>query len=302
MRRSRLGAYWMLFRPMPTLVWGLPAVLVGAALARRPWASLGLLALVIALAGAALAQGILAHAWNDLADQASGTDQLTQGGLSGGSGVLTQRRLTTNQLQSVTRWGLGLYGLLTLAGMALRGAPAALAALLGLYGAWSYSQPPFRFAYRPGGEWVAIFPAFAAAVWAGAVAAGAPWHTRALLGALVESGLCVTSVAHNHLLDLEADWRARPRKATTPAYWHYLLHRDPREPAWLAVVFTLATAIIGAIWYAPFWGSAAVAALAGAALAWGGALPPPQWLRRRDLALKALGLLQAVWLVVAFTA
>ncbi|MCL6562834.1 MAG: hypothetical protein K6U87_07480 [Firmicutes bacterium] len=296
----RVAALWKLFRPLPTLVWGIPAVLVGAALAPRPWPPDSGLALATTVTGAALAQGILAHAWNDLTDEATGTDHLPRGGLSGGSGVLADGQLTAPQLQQWAQAGVAVYLLLALAGVWLRGAPAALASAVGLFGAWSYSRSPLRLAYRPGaGEWGAIFPAFAAAVWAGAIAAGSPWSVRPLFGAAIEGAFCAASVLHNHLLDLDADWQAIPRKVTTPAWWYHVLHRDPREPVWLAAALTAGIAVAGALQYPPFWGSAWAIGVAGTLVIFGGPLPPGPQLRRRDLAFKALGLLQATWLLAS---
>ncbi|MBX5466144.1 MAG: prenyltransferase [Firmicutes bacterium] len=271
---------WVLLRPWPTLGYGLSAVAVGACLARRPWAPHAWAALGLAAAGVGVVQGVLAHAWNDRQDRASGAD--------------------ARAASDWDRWvapAVVLYAALGAAGVLLRGPWAGVLAALGIWSAWAYSVPAWRLAYRPfWGEWGAIFPGVAAAVVAGSLAAGGLTGSVGWAAGL-EGGLTVAAVLHHHLRDVETDWSARPQKRTTPAWWRHRRGGDPRLPAGVAAALVTVGGVVAAAFWTPFLGTA-VAGLLAAWLAFRPDLRP--WaVSRRDRWFKGLVAAHALWLVAA---
>lgn len=207
---------FQLSRPLPVMAWSACAIVLGAAAAPpaapRHWGLLGCGALC-----AILLHGITAHAVNDVADWRSGTDRLSPGLLSGGSGVL-HRGLTAPHL---TRWGLGAAA--TAAALAVYLAATVSTWLLlfyviGLWTAIAYSHPPWRLAYRPlAGEWLAAWPSAFALVTATALLLSGTITPTVLAAAVAHATLSIAWLMQHHLPDIDADLKAVPAKYTTPA-------------------------------------------------------------------------------------
>ena len=112
-----------------------------------------------ALAAATLVLALGAHAGanvlNDYHDALNGADDANQGGLypfTGGSRLIQQRRVSTDQSRQLA-WLL--LGLVALAGLLLAihtGGGLLLIGLAGLLLAWAYSAPPLKLMSRGMGE------------------------------------------------------------------------------------------------------------------------------------------------------
>jgi 1,4-dihydroxy-2-naphthoate octaprenyltransferase len=227
MIQSRAKALLLLMRPVPLVIWSVPTVIMGFVLqthraTKWPWA------LLIAVLGAMVLQGLVTHGLNDLYDWDSGTDKASSGIISGGSRVLVNGFMTPTQVRNTVIGAVILYGGVTVLLGVLRGPGIWVWALLGLYGSIAYSLPPLRLSYRPYlGEWFALFPAMISGVMLGGYAANSVLYPRLWWGAVIYGIFCVASVMQHHLSDIEADWQAHPQKRTTPCYWYHGLQRSP---------------------------------------------------------------------------
>lgn len=218
-----------LMRPVPLSIWSVPTVLFGFLThpARQAhWVS----ALVLAILGALLLQGIITHGLNDLYDWQSGTDQASPGVISGGSKVLKLGLLNESGIWWVIAGGSAAYVLVSLVMAAIRGPGVLGWAFVGLAGSVLYSLPPMRLSYRPFlGEWAALFPAMVSGVALGGLAAQTTLTPVELWAAIWYGIFCVASVMQHHFADIEADWLAVPQKRTTPAFWKWQVRRSPKE-------------------------------------------------------------------------
>lgn len=204
-----------LARPLPVLAWSACAIILGVGAAPpavRHWGWLWSGAVC-----AMLLHAITAHALNDIADWHSGTDRLSPGLLSGGSGVL-RRGLTVLRL---TRWGV--YAAIAATCLAIYLAIAVSAWLLlfyaiGLWAAIAYSHFPWRLAYHPlAGEWLAAWPSAFALVAATALLSSGTITATVIAAAVAHATMSVAWLMQHHLPDIDADLRAIPIKLTTPA-------------------------------------------------------------------------------------
>lgn len=247
MIQTRVKALLQLMRPVPLVIWSVPTVTMGFVLQTHraikwPWA------LLIAVLGAMVLQGLVTHGLNDLYDWDSGTDKASPGIISGGSRVLANGLMTTTQVRNTVFGAVILYGGLTVLFSALRGSGVWIWALLGLYGSVAYSLPPLRLSYRPYlGEWLALFPAMVSGVMLGGYAADSALNPRLWWGALIYGIFCVASVMQHHLSDIDADWQANPQKLTTPCYWYRGLERSPLSLVALYEAMAMMAAMIGVI-------------------------------------------------------
>lgn len=236
----------MLMRPVPLTVWSVPTVGFGFLLQSRREPHDGL-ALLVALLGAVVLQGVITHGLNDLYDWQSGTDQESLGIISGGSKVLVTGALNIAGIWRLIVLGLVCYALLAWGLAEYRGFSVLIWAACALIGSVLYSLPPWRLSYRPLlGEWGALFPAMACGVAMGALAANRHLGLWVLVGVAWYAVFCVASVMQHHFSDIDADWKASPPKRTTPAFWRRGLGRTPQEPVAAYEVLALGIAVVGA--------------------------------------------------------
>lgn len=278
-----------LMRVVPLSIWSVPTILFGfcAVPYRDPGATT---ALVEAVAGAMVLQGLITHGLNDIYDWQSGTDQVSLGVISGGSKVLRQGCMNLRGLFWVVAGAAVLYLGLALALAYLRGGWVLLWAAVGLWGAVAYSLPPLRLSYRPGlGEWGALFPTMAAGVLLGGAAAAPGVHGETMLAALWFAVFCVASVMQHHFADMDADWQAVPRKRTTPAFWKHQQHRSPKEIVLVYEGVSFVVALGGTRMAPGIFFPGAMASLAAAVVTASTPLNGGiRVLTRRDLAIKLL--------------
>jgi len=98
---QRLTDLYTLIRVFPVLSWGISSSLVGLGFSYTMnnsirWMDYGLIILLIILV-----HGVVSHAFNDREDWLSGTDQLSPGILSGGSGVILNKQYSIEELSWV---------------------------------------------------------------------------------------------------------------------------------------------------------------------------------------------------------
>lgn len=174
--------------------------------------------LLIVFAGLTL-HCVTGHAYNDFADWRSGTDRLSPGILSGGSGVIEEGLLNERGLFFIGAAGMVLPLLIGLYFYNLRGINVIYILIIGVWAGAAYSLPPFRLAYRPlAGEWLALFPAFVSLT-AGSFFILTGGLSRQVITAGIIHGLISLGwIMQHHLTDIESDLRAVPLKITTPAY------------------------------------------------------------------------------------
>ncbi|SFJ52591.1 1,4-dihydroxy-2-naphthoate octaprenyltransferase [Halobacillus dabanensis] len=166
--------------------------------------------------GAFLIHGVLTHLLNDYIDDQSGTDAHSPAILSGGSRVIQ-----TGLVSSQTMWQLG-KGLIvvllmtTIAFAFFQFYKLAILLAIGLWGAISYSLPPFRLSYRPFvGEWLATFPSVLFLGLAGAWLTFDTLPEWAVQNAAINALFCIAWVMVHHIPDRDADQQAHPIKQTS---------------------------------------------------------------------------------------
>ncbi|MDA8235361.1 MAG: prenyltransferase [Clostridia bacterium] len=206
-----------LFRLIPVLSWTGGGFLIGTAVSLRFHGGRGdWTALALALLAGLLIQGFIAHAYNDYEDWRSGTDRVSPGVLSGGSGVIPLKKLREGALPLI---GLVTAGLVILIGVYLIYRVGPLMGVFLLVGLWAgigYSSPPLRMAYRPFlGEWAVAFPAVVACVLAPGYLIGYSLPGSLWLAAVTHGLFCLGWLMQHHLADREADLGANPPKITT---------------------------------------------------------------------------------------
>ncbi len=283
-----------LARPVPLVTWSLSTVVLGLTNAggyQSGWTG----AAFTVLAGGVLLQGYITHGLNDLYDWHSGTDRTTPGVISGGSHTLRAGLLTTREMWQVVAAATAV-SLALLAWLASWRGPTLLwLGALALVAAVAYSVPPLRFCYRPLlGEWAGIFPAMVCGTLAAGFAVSQELPPLLILVAIIQGIVCVASVMEHHLVDIDSDWAATPRKATSPAFWQRARRRPGRE---VALAYELMALVLsaGAAWLvAPrLWWSAAVAG-AGVWVILGTRTGDHRDELWRDVALKSLAVLHAL--------
>jgi 1,4-dihydroxy-2-naphthoate octaprenyltransferase len=217
---ARLQALGLIIRLPAVVAYSGGGLLLAAGLAGREYLSgtAGLNMLLLTLS-VLLLHGLAAHAVNDWTDWQSGTDRLSPGLLSGGSGVIPRRLLNLLDLVRISAAAVILALILAAVLVYRLGWPVVLFLLVGLWSVAAYSLPPLQLAYRPfTGEWLCAFPALLAVIW------GAHWSItgkltrRLILASLIYSFMAQAWVAEHHLPDIAADLAAQPPKITSPAW------------------------------------------------------------------------------------
>lgn len=211
-----------MFRLVPVLSWSATSFALGIVPAFRMSTSIGINwwhVTLIVLSGLIL-HGITAHACNDLEDWRSGTDRVSPGIISGGSGVIKNGLLSERQLVLACLAGL----LLPIAaGLYLtkqRGQLVLGFLLLGTWSALSYTLPPFRFSYRPLlGEWLSAFPTILCCTTGSFFILTGYLSGNVLAAGVIHGLFSLGWLMQHHLPDIAADLSASPPKVTTPAFF-----------------------------------------------------------------------------------
>lgn len=215
---QRLKALYTLVRILPVLSWGITSSLVGLGFAYTinnavNWLDYGLIVLVIVLI-----HGVLSHAFNDREDWLSGTDQLSPGILSGGSGVVPSSLYTLEELSLIGKTALLAACIIAIYFVWQVGPSILILLALGIWSSIAYSCAPLRLAYHPlAGEWLCGFPSvYACAVGTFYVLThevNGMIHMAGAIHALLAIGLLM----HHHISDISSDLQSTPRKLTTVA-------------------------------------------------------------------------------------
>ncbi|MFC7062207.1 prenyltransferase [Halobacillus seohaensis] len=163
-----------------------------------------------------LIHGVLTHILNDYIDDLSGTDTFSPAILSGGSRVIQTGLISSSALW---RFGKGLIlvlSMIVLVFILLGYYKLAILLFIGLWGAISYSLPPFQLSYRPFvGEWFATFPSVLFLGLSGAWLALDYMPEWVWQNAVINALFCIAWVMVHHIPDLEADKQAVPMKQTS---------------------------------------------------------------------------------------
>lgn len=212
----------MLLRFLPVLSWSISAIALGFSVVanQQGVGSVNFLHLILIILSATLLQGLIAHAYNDIEDWESETDQLSNGILSGGSKVIPNGIFTREDLHLIaTRsivvlCGIAFYFLMKV------GPAVMIFLLLGLWASLAYSCEPLKLAYRPLlGEWLCAWPAMVACtVGTSFILSNGRWFLQSLFLGMLHATFSITWLMMHHVPDMDADLRGRPQKWTTVAY------------------------------------------------------------------------------------
>lgn len=171
------------------------------------------------LIGIFLIQGILTHAYNDLADFKSGTDQLSPAMLSGGSRVLIEDQISHTALKYITIVTTFIVAFLFILAIGSGANRLAVLLAIGWFTAFSYSVQPFSFAYRPFiAEVFSLFPSIFM------LTIAAPWLALgeipvwAVQNGIVNGLWFIGWVQISAIQDIYSDSQATPKKRTTAVY------------------------------------------------------------------------------------
>ncbi|MGI5921007.1 MAG: prenyltransferase [Syntrophomonadaceae bacterium] len=253
---QQFKALYTLSRVLPVLSWGITSSLVGLGCAHAVnntihWLDYGLIVMFIIVV-----HGILSHAINDREDWLSGTDQLSPGILSGGSGVILKRQYTLAELSFVGKSALGTACIIAIYLIGSAGLLVMPFLALAVWSALAYSCPPLRLSYHPlAGEWLCGFPA----VWGCAVGTFYVL-THHINGMVVIAGaihalLAIGLLMHHHLSDISSDLQSTPRKLTSVALVGVTFGMP--KTIWVESVYfllALLLAVIGVWFFHPvFW-------------------------------------------------
>lgn len=218
----RLKGLFVLVRFVPVLSWSFCAIILGASLVLKDqgWSHLNYWHLALIFLSALLLQGIIAHAYNDIKDWISGTDQHSPGILSGGSRVIPRLLFNLDELASVAFIGIVAVIAIALYFVVVIGVEVLVFLLVGLWAAVAYSCAPLHLAYRPWvGEWLCAWPAMiACTVGTSYVLSGGHWYIASFLLGMVHATFSVTWLMMHHIPDIEADINAEPPKWTSVVY------------------------------------------------------------------------------------
>ncbi|MDD4237665.1 MAG: prenyltransferase [Desulfotomaculaceae bacterium] len=210
-----------MFRLVPVLSWSASSFALGIGLAlssnastQNNWWHVTL----VVLAGLAL-HGITAHACNDLEDWRSGTDRVSPGILSGGSGVIKNGLLSERQLIFVCLAGLLLPVAASLYLSSQRGPLVFVFFLVGTWSGLSYTLPPLRLSYHPLlGEWLSAFPTILCCTIGSFFILTGQVTGQVITAGVIHGFFSLGWLMQHHLPDMAADLSACPPKVTTPAY------------------------------------------------------------------------------------
>jgi len=212
---------WFLeFRLIPVLLWSYTSVALGTAMAfaERRVFDPGFLAVAMGLA--ALIQGWVTHAVNEIYDWRSGTDRHGRlRALSGGSKVRNLGLLDERGLWIV--FAASTASVVVLAGYVATARAAWLVLLIGAgyFLGVAYTAPPFATAYRPFvGEGLGAFPGvLLAGLGAYAIQTlDLSWTALAVLSA--HAFICTAMLVMHHYVDAPSDAEAIPPKKTTVVF------------------------------------------------------------------------------------
>jgi 1,4-dihydroxy-2-naphthoate polyprenyltransferase len=215
---QRLKALYTLIRILPTFSWGIASSLVGlgfayAAGSQIHWIDYGLILLFIVLV-----HGVLSHAYNDREDWLSGTDQLSPGILSGGSGVVARSQYTLAELSLIGKVTLLMACMIAIYFIWRVGAPILILLAIAFWSAIAYSCAPLRLAYHPfAGEWLCGFPAVLGCAAGTYYVLTGTVHGLVLIAGSIHALLAIGLLMHHHLSDISSDLQAVPPKLTTVA-------------------------------------------------------------------------------------
>jgi len=198
---------------LPQGVW---PVLLGSVVAWREGGQLNLGYLALAFIGMAVVQFGLTML-NDLVDFLQGTDRSvtsSKNPYSGGSGVLTDGRITPKKMLAVIiafyiiALGIGVYFALEV------GLTVIYIALIGFFISIAYTVPPFKFAYRGLGE-LAMLIGYGPTITLGAyfIQTG-ELSEGAMMAGLVPGLLMVAMILVNEIPDYEEDAQAGKKNLT----------------------------------------------------------------------------------------
>ncbi|HBC92274.1 MAG TPA: hypothetical protein DCZ10_05045 [Pelotomaculum sp.] len=212
---------WKMFRMVPVLSWSATSFALGIGPAVG-WSTSAQInwwyAALVVLSGLVL-HGITAHACNDLVDWRSGTDRVSPGILSGGSGVIKNGLLSERQLMFICLAGLLLP---VAAGLYLSSRLGPLVFVFLLTGVWSglsYTLPPFRLSYRPLlGEWLSAFPTILCCTTGSFFILTGHMTIEVASAGIIHGFFSLGWLMQHHLPDMDADLSASPPKVTTPAF------------------------------------------------------------------------------------
>lgn len=178
------------------------------------------LMLIFLSVGALIIHGLLTHLFNDYTDFRTGTDAHSPAILSGGSRVIQKGLISPKTILKLGIWiSVGLLSIAIFM-LLIKRYELTILILLGLWGATSYSLPPFLLSYRPFlGEWLSLFPSIFFIGLAG------PWLILntvplwAIQNALINALVCMAWVMVHHIPDIDADQMAIPTKQTTVVWF-----------------------------------------------------------------------------------
>jgi 1,4-dihydroxy-2-naphthoate octaprenyltransferase len=253
---QRLKALYTLIRILPVLSWSITSSLVGLGCAytidnKIRWLDFGLILLLVVLI-----HGVLSHALNDREDWLSGTDQLSPGILSGGSGVVTRKQYSLETLSFI--WKAALVVVCITALYFIWSVGVSILILLGLafWTTISYSCAPLRLSYHPlTGEWLCGFPAVFACTVGTCYVLTHKIPGIVLIAGAIHALLAIGLLMHHHLSDISSDLKSTPRKLTTVA-WVAITLGVKKTFLVELVYFLLAllTGVAGALFFHPvFW-------------------------------------------------
>jgi len=253
---QRLTDLYTLIRVFPVLSWGISSSLVGLGFSyavnnRIRWMDYGLIILLIILV-----HGVVSHAFNDREDWLSGTDQLSPGILSGGSGVILNKQYRIEELSWIGKAALLLAFSEAFYFLWRVGPPFLIILAVAVWSAIAYSCAPFRLAYHPlTGEWLCAVPAvFTCAAGTFYVLTGT-LQPVVLIAGIIHALLAIGLLMHHHISDISSDLQAVPPKLTTVALVGITLGTR-KTPLVELVYFLLALlmAVVGGIFFHPvFW-------------------------------------------------
>jgi 1,4-dihydroxy-2-naphthoate octaprenyltransferase len=240
----RFKALIALIRILPVVSWGITSSLIGLGFAyiinnNIHWFDYGLILLLIVLI-----HGVLSHAANDREDWLSGTDQLSPGILSGGSGVVARGQYTLEDLLSISYAALIMACIIAGYFIWLIGPTILILLALAFWSAIAYSCAPLRLAYRPLlGEWLCGFPAVLGCSVGTYYVLTNTVHGIVLVAGAIHSLLAIGLLMHHHLSDISSDLLAIPRKFTTVAMVGMTMGMT--KTPWVEFVYFLLAFLLG---------------------------------------------------------
>jgi 1,4-dihydroxy-2-naphthoate octaprenyltransferase len=215
---QKITALYTLIRVIPVLTWGISSSLVGIGFAykfdsRINWLDYSLIVLLIFLV-----HGIASHAFNDREDWLSGTDQLSPGILSGGSGVIARGQYSIQKLSWIGKTAI-LLALVAAGYFVMKvGILVLIFPIIGMGAAVAYSCPPFKLSYHPlAGEWLCAFPAVTACAAGTFYVLTGNIQPVVLISGGINALLAMGLLMHHHISDVSSDLQAIPQKLTTTA-------------------------------------------------------------------------------------